>query len=445
MNLRQRADGMAAVLRGRRGAAVLSIGTLASGVLAYVFNILAARTLGAEAYGPVAILWASVFLVSIVLFRPAEQTLSRGISDRLARGRDATAVVRSSVLLVVCLVFVSVLACIVAWQPLTDGLFDGEPALTVALIAGIVGYAASFTLRGLLGGVRWFGGYGALLLADGVVRVIIALPLLFVASPAVAGAAVAGAALGGALVPLLFHGRRRLREVRQPGASEPYTPSQAGRFGAPVMVVAASDQILVSGGPLLVVLAGGPGSHLAAGTVFAATMLVRAPVFLFQGFAAALLPSLTTLRAIGDGGRFRRAVWRTIAVLSAFAVLLTLAMLAIGPELMRAFYGAGFEVTRGDLGMLAAGVGCYLAGSTFSQVALARGATARAGLVWALSAIVFVAVELSATGDAVHRVAIAFLIATALNVALFVPLVMRREHAPSEAAVGAPQGASAAV
>ena len=89
--------------------------------------------------------------------------------------------------------------------------------------------------------------------------------------------------------------------------------------------------------------------------------------------------------------------------------------------------------------MLAAGVGCYLAGSTFSQVALARGATARAGFVWALSAIVFIAVELSATGDAVHRVAIAFLIATALNAALFIPLVMRREPAPAEAAVGAPR------
>src|SRR3954471_10212399 len=74
------------------GAALLSIGTLASGVLAYVFNLLAARALGPEAYGPVAVLWAAMFLVSVVLFRPAEQTLSRNIAECRAHGHDARAI-----------------------------------------------------------------------------------------------------------------------------------------------------------------------------------------------------------------------------------------------------------------------------------------------------------------------------------------------------------------
>src|SRR3954447_2205118 len=83
-------------LRVPTGAALLSIGTLASGVLAYAFNLVAARTLGAEDYGPVAVLWAAMFLVSVVLFRPVEQTLSRGIAERLARGDAARSVTRSA-------------------------------------------------------------------------------------------------------------------------------------------------------------------------------------------------------------------------------------------------------------------------------------------------------------------------------------------------------------
>ena len=50
-----------------------------------------------------------------------------------------------------------------------------------------------------------------------------------------------------------------------------------------------------------------------AGVVFAATLLLRAPVFLFQGIQASLLPSLTTLEAEGDHARARRAT-----VLTAF-------------------------------------------------------------------------------------------------------------------------------
>ena len=76
-------------------ALLLSVGTVASGLLAYAFNVVAARTLGPAGYGPVALLWAGMFLVSVVLFRPIEQTLSRGIAERAARGQDARPVVRS--------------------------------------------------------------------------------------------------------------------------------------------------------------------------------------------------------------------------------------------------------------------------------------------------------------------------------------------------------------
>ena len=67
------------------GAALLSGATLASGVFAYAYHVLAARLLGAEAYGLVAVLWAALFLLVVVLFRPLEQTTSRALAHRLAQ------------------------------------------------------------------------------------------------------------------------------------------------------------------------------------------------------------------------------------------------------------------------------------------------------------------------------------------------------------------------
>lgn len=413
-----------AKLAGRRGAAALSVGTLASGLFAYAFNALAARTLGPDRFGPVAVLWAATFIVAVVLFRPFEQTLSRALAERRARGEDGRSPARAVARLMAIVAFVACAGTLAAWEPVTRIMFNGNGALTVALAAGIAGYAASYYVRGLVGGLRWFGAYGALLLADGGVRLLLAVPLLFIASTTLAGVAVAAAAFAGALAPLALRSwRRRVRLDGDPAA--PFAAGHALRFAAPATAIAASDQILLNGGPLLVVAAGGPHAVRTAGIVFAATMLVRAPAFLFQGLAAALLPSLTTFRANGDDARLRRAVGRTVMVLAAVAVTMALAALVAGPQAMRMLYGAGYAVGRLDLVVLALGVGCYLAASTLSQAALARDEVARAGLTWMLSAATFVGAELVLAGTAFHRVSFAFALAGVVNAIGFTVLVVR--------------------
>ena len=77
-----------AALTRTSGAGLLSLAMTLSGVLAYAFHVLAARALGPDAYGQVAVLWAAMFLVVVVAFRPLEQTTARALSDRLARGQE---------------------------------------------------------------------------------------------------------------------------------------------------------------------------------------------------------------------------------------------------------------------------------------------------------------------------------------------------------------------
>ncbi|MDA0168655.1 oligosaccharide flippase family protein [Solirubrobacter taibaiensis] len=405
-------------LRLPTGAALLSIGTLASGVLAYVFNLAAARALGPVEYGSVAVLWAAMFLVSVVLFRPAEQTLARNIAERQARGEDAMAVVRTvgwltlGALAAVCAVFA------LAWTPLTDAFFNGRDAFSVCLLAGIAAYAASYYARGVASGLQWLSGYGVLLLIDGLARVVLLLPLLMVASAHVASAAIVGAAVLGTLAPLALRGfgpRQVLAKLRGTAAG-PLKLGDAARFAVPVGVVAGAEQTLVSGGALLAVLTAS-GDAAAAGTVFAATMLVRAPVFLFQGVAAALLPRFTELHTRGEHRRIRRALLAAGAGTLTLTGALVAGALVCGPELMRLLFGPGFDVARGDLAILSAGVGCYLAAATLTQAALARELAARTALAWLTAAVAFVAVELFVGGSPLHGVSVAFTVATGLAAA----------------------------
>src|SRR5437667_10095840 len=116
------------------GAWLLSAAMVLSGILTYLYHVLAARSLGTSAYGQIAILWGGIFLVAILLFRPLEQTASRAIADRLARGEEVMTVLRS-VGLVALGVFTAVcLGAVLAWSPLTQSLFGGDDFMTATLL-----------------------------------------------------------------------------------------------------------------------------------------------------------------------------------------------------------------------------------------------------------------------------------------------------------------------
>src|SRR6185503_11015117 len=204
---------------------------------------------GPESYGRIAVLWAALFVVVVVLFRPLEQTTARALAERRSRGERGTSVVRAACVLAATIAAALVTVLVLGRDAVGSALFDSDATMTWALVAGIVIYGATYVVRGVTSGIRWFGGYGLLLLADGIARVVLAIPLLVVASEGIAAT----------------------------------------------------------------VMLGGSGGTRAAGVVFAATMLVRVPVFLFQGLAASLLPNFTALQAADQLGAVTRAARRACA------------------------------------------------------------------------------------------------------------------------------------
>ena len=408
------------------GAWVVSAAMLASGLLIYVFHAGAARALGGSAYGRIAVLWAAMFLVVIVVFRPLEQATARALADRHARGEDGRPVVRSVVVLALCALAALAPISVAAWEPVTEGLFAGDVLLTAMLLVGIVSYGVAYVSRGVVTGARWFSGYGLGLMADAVSRLVIAAPLLFVASLPVAAAAVTVAGLVGALVPLAV-GRARLAPVLEGRPGESFRLGRTLRFAAPASTIAAADQLLVNCSPLLVMLEGGGPS--AAGLVFAATMLVRVPTYVFQGLASSILPNLTRLHAGEHSHRFRRATLETAGLLLGSGVVIVAFAAVAGPEALRMIYGPGFDAGRGDLVLLGAGVAFYLSATTFSQALLALEASGRASVAWIVTAVLFVALYFTLPGSELERVSLAFAVATLADLAMLAALLHRRTRA----------------
>ena len=425
----------APVSRARRhafaGAGLVSAATLGAGLLIYAFHVLAARRLGPEAYGQIAVLWAGLFLTVIVLFRPMEQTTSRAMADRLARGEEAGTVLRAVAGLAAGTLLVLALCLALAWNVVTDRLFLGNDGMTAMLLTGIVFYGGAYVVRGLLAGTGWFAGYGLGLVADSVVRLLVAAPLVLFASQHLAAAAIAVAGLGGLVVPLLV-GRRRLRKELAGSNESSFRLGSALGFAMPAGAVAGADQVLVNGGPLLVMLGGGSDASKAAGVIFAATMLVRVPVYLFQGLAASLLPNLTRLQAVDRPIRFRRAVQHTVRLLFAGGVVIVAGAAVAGPEGMRLLYGDDFTAGRLELVLLAAGVAFYLGAATFSQALLALGAPGRTAIGWTAAAALFVVVYTCAPGEPIVRIAVAFVAAAACGLAVTAALLVGLSERPAE-------------
>jgi O-antigen/teichoic acid export membrane protein len=294
-------------------------------------------------------------------------------------------------------------------------------------VAGIAGYGIAYVIRGVLAGVRWFNGYGLSLVVDAVARLLIAAPLFVVASKATAATAVVAAGLVGAALPLWF-GRARVKRAFAPRDGSRFELGAALAFAAPAGLIAAADQLLVNGSSLLVVLEGGRDASKTAGIVFAATMLVRVPTYVFQGLAAGLLPNLTHMQVVADPRRFRRAVAHATGLLLLVGVGIVAVVALVGPQTMQLLYGSEFEAGRAELVLLGAGVGFYLAASTLSQALLALDEGRQAAACWTTAAILFVAAYFVVPGAPLWRISLAFALASLVNLVTLGAVTLRRRR-----------------
>ena len=414
-----------------RGARVLSIGIATTGVVTLAYFALAAQALDSVEYKRITLVWAIMFVIVSVIYRPIEQLLSRTIADRRARGQGSGGG-HLRIALGIQLAFAATfLAVALALRPqIQDGLFDGYAALYWVLVVGVLAYAASYFARGFLAGHQRFELYGALVFVEAVSRVCFALVVVVgIASGQTAVAiGMAAAPFVSLMVVPWFFARRtsdppldRLAVKETEGG---LTLRRGAGFAIAVFAIMVSEQTLLNASVLTV--EGTSPDPALAGVVFSVLLIARAPLQLFQAVQGSLLPHLAGLEATAGRDEFRRAIRVTVLAIAAFAGVVAIGLFAVGPAVIGTLFHIEQPLGRVGLAIVGLAMGCHLVAGTLNQAALAREQAGAAAAAWLLSAGLFVAFMLSSlVSDQLLRAEVGYFGAAALLCALLA-IVYRR-------------------
>jgi O-antigen/teichoic acid export membrane protein len=395
-----------------RGAAILSVGIGATGVITFAYFSLASHSLSESDYGGITLLWSAVFITVSVLYRPVEQLLSRTIADRDARGVAGREHLRVAATIQLGLGVAFAVAALLLRGPLQDELLGGSETLYWILIVAVLSYAASYFARGYLAGHGRFPLYGGLVFMEATSRALFALAVavgIAEGQGAVALGIAAAPLISLAVVPAALARRVDSGQRTVDRAEGEFTLARGSGFAIAVLAIMLCEQTFLNAGPLLVKATEGAQGAALAGFAFNVLLIARAPLQLFQAVQTSILPHLTRLSASGEGDPFRRSVNVTLAAIAGFAGLVALAMLAIGPLAMDLLFGGG-DYDRFGLVLVSLGMGLYLSAATLNQALLARARAGQSALCWAAAAAAFVVfLLLPVLDDPVLEVEVGFL------------------------------------
>lgn len=405
-----------------RGARILSLGIASTGLLTFLFFSVASHALGdselgQEQYGQIATMWAILFTAMCVFYRPVEQLLSRTIATAAARG-EAHPRLREPLLIQTGFALVLVAAAFIARGTLEDQL--GSSTLFWILVAAGVAYAASYFARGFVAGHQWFALYGGLVLFESIARILFPIAALIgitTGQTAVALGIVAAPLASLLVVPWAIRSAtRRLTAERAAGDGAPEAASSASStalrtgtsFAVAVAMIQLGEQTLVNAGTLLT------ADKAAAGLIFSALLVTRAPLQLFQAVQTTLLPHFATLVETGSPHEIGAAIRKAVGLIVAFAAAVVVGLLLLGGWVMPLLFD-GQEPPVLGLAVVAVGMGAHLIAGTLNQAALARGHAWPAATSWlAAGALFAVWMLVGPIDDALLRAEVGYCAATLL-------------------------------
>jgi O-antigen/teichoic acid export membrane protein len=426
-------------------ASFLAVGVGLTGVITYVYFFIASHVLSTTDYGQIAVLWSAVFITISTLYRPVEQLLSRHISEHLAKGEAIAGTTRNAATIQLGLAALFAVLALALRGPLQNDLLEGNETLYWIFFGAVLFYAASYFARGFLAGQKRFGLFTALILSESCFRTLFAALVavsLLSGQSWVAVGIVAAPSLSLMVVPLAFARSARSAPAAPPESADAAVSMAHGTgFAAAVLVIMFSEQAFLNAGPLI---ARGLEGAAAAGFIFNVLMLARAPLQLFQAVSTSILPHLTGLHTSEEPGsedEFHRSVRMVLIGIAGFTVVMALAILVAGPQLMQLAFSKKYSYDRGELLLVAAGTGLYLASVTVNQACVAQGQVRRAAFRWIACALLFIGWNfVPLVSNEFHRIEIGFtLMAGVLFAALCLIYRRPRERAEDVPVPGSPE------
>ena len=361
----------------------LSVASVLTGLLAYLFFAISTRTLGAAAAAPVSVLWTYWSFSSAAFTFPLQHWVARSVA-----AHDGEASVHRALPRVALVVgAVSVTTGLLAWL-FRDPLFHSDQAWFPLLVAAVtLGSGFVGVVRGGLAARHRFMSLSVALVAENGLRCV--------AAGALAGAGVT-APLGyglclaaGPLVGLFWPSAVRFARDQGELAEESALRFLGGASGGQLI-----GQAVLTGGPVVLALGGGTAAQVTS--LFAALALFRAPYTVAISLVAKLTGRLTVLYVRGTRADLRRVrlvlVVGTTVALPAAAVVGALA----GPALLPVIFGSDVQLDASLCAVIAVGSTFALANLVSTVMLMAQGRTwgvVRGWLVGVLAGAMVVALS----------------------------------------------------
>lgn len=394
------------------------LGSLVAGVGAYIFQFLGGRSLGEDAFAPIAALLTAHFLAFVIILLPIEQFVIR----RITLGHRGWVVPIRAVALAVS---TAIVAALVVWAS-ADTYFDGDASFVWFVIA-TVGFHFFFVVgRGHLAGYRRFRSYGYASGAASMLRLVIAIAVVLI------GPTVTGFAWAQVLGPLVIFFWRPLRspQRRTTGSRGVLADEHVEAVGeegllSGLVLSSAASQALLLAGPLV---AGALGATPAQFSVIYATLLLaRAPLTFGYNLIARILPPFTEMAARGERRELRS--WaRGMGVAGAALAGVGAGFGAlIGPPMVAIAFGEGFRPPTAVAALAAGGVVLASAGLFIGQILVARGRAVRLAVAWIVAVAAAIGALAAPISDPVFRVAVAFVVGEGFALASLVVGALLRD------------------
>lgn len=323
----------------------VGVATVMSALCGYAVLYLAARNLDPAGFSVFAVFWGAFGLVGGAAYGLLQEATREVRAARTAEPDDGP---HAHPMRLAAGVGVAAAAVIAGSSPLwSRHVFAESVGLSVLLLStGLAGFCLHAALLGMLAGVGRWTEYGALMVADAGIRVVIA------AATFLAGWGVVGylwATVGGALAWLLL----LFVSPTARAAARLSTPGGTGAFlrGASHSIAAAgASAILVMGFPVLLKTAAGDlGAE--GGVVILAVTLTRAP----------LLVPLTAMQGnliayfVDHRGHRLKALLAPAGAILGLGVGGVVAAALLGPWLLRVVFGSDYVAGAALLAWLTAG------------------------------------------------------------------------------------------
>lgn len=404
----------------RGSVARVGVATAVTAVCGYAVLYLAARGLDPAGFSLFGVFWGAFGLVTGAangLLQEATREVRRTRHTRPGAGPRTRPMRVAGALGLLAAAVITVSA---PWW--AAHIFAASTRLSVALLAaGLAAFCLHATLLGMLAGVGNWTGYGALMVTDAVIRVLVA-AAAFLLGWGLIGflwATVAGAVAWIAVLTASAAAR---------AAAQQSTDGSVGTFlrgSAHSIAAAGASAILVMGFPVLLKATSGE-LGAAGGVIILAVTLTRAPLLVpLTAMQGNLIAHFVDQSAGRRGGRLH-ALLAPAGVVGVVGAVGVLAAATVGPWLLRAAFGAQYLTSGALLGWLTAGA-VSVAWLTLTGAAAVAAALHRAYALGWVGATVASAALLTLPLDLPTRTVVALLCGPLVGIAVHLSALVRAD------------------